>query len=140
MQMMSERQQVAFEQFLYAYFKAALWSSTDAEGDPLDKNYSMTDISEELREQSRQDCFKFLFSCPDEGLQEVIDGWPTHLYNRAGHDFWLTRNWHGAGFWDGDWDFTERGGEDLGDRLTDWVKQFPQVDLYVGDNFQIYGG
>jgi hypothetical protein len=22
---------------------------------------------------------------------------------RAGHDFWLTRNGHGAGFWDGDW-------------------------------------
>jgi hypothetical protein len=22
---------------------------------------------------------------------------------RAGHDFWLTRNRHGAGFWDGDW-------------------------------------
>ena len=21
----------------------------------------------------------------------------------AGHDFWLTRNGHGAGFWDGDW-------------------------------------
>ena len=23
---------------------------------------------------------------------------------RIGHDFWLTRNGHGAGFWDGDWD------------------------------------
>ena len=22
---------------------------------------------------------------------------------QAGHDFWLTRNGHGAGFWDGDW-------------------------------------
>lgn len=21
----------------------------------------------------------------------------------AGHDLWLTRNGHGAGFWDGDW-------------------------------------
>jgi|TARA_R110000744_G_scaffold366338_1_gene475354 hypothetical protein len=30
---------------------------------------------------------------------------------RIGHDFWLTRNGHGAGFWDGDWndaDFVKR--------------------------------
>lgn len=23
--------------------------------------------------------------------------------SQAGHDFWLNRNGHGAGFWDGDW-------------------------------------
>ena len=28
-------------------------------------------------------------------------GCPVDEY--AGHDFWLTRNGHGAGFWDGDW-------------------------------------
>ena len=30
---------------------------------------------------------------------------------RIGHDFWLTRNGHGAGFWDGGWndaDFVKR--------------------------------
>lgn len=31
---------------------------------------------------------------------------------QAGHDFWFTRNGHGAGFWDGDWPL-------YGDLLTD---------------------
>jgi len=35
---------------------------------------------------------------------------------QAGHDFWLTRNGHGAGFWDGDWPET-------GDALTEASKE-----------------
>jgi hypothetical protein len=51
---------------------------------------------------------------------------------RAGHDFWLTRNHHGAGFWDGDWP------EESGDRLTAASHAFGNVDLYVGDDDLIY--
>ena len=29
------------------------------------------------------------------------------LTDLAGHDFWLTRNGHGAGFWDGDYPESE---------------------------------
>jgi hypothetical protein len=52
---------------------------------------------------------------------------------QAGHDFWLTRNGHGAGFWD-------RGLGDVGDRLTDAAHVYGSVDLYVGDDGLIYGG
>jgi hypothetical protein len=41
-----------------------------------------------------------------------------------GHDFWLTRNGHGAGFWD-------RGLGALGDRLTDASKPYGEVNLWV---------
>jgi hypothetical protein len=47
--------------------------------------------------------------------------------NLAGHDFWLTRNGHGAGFWD-------RGLGELGDALTQAAKSFGQCDLYVTDD------
>jgi len=48
------------------------------------------------------------------------------------HDFWLTRNGHGAGFWDGDWD------DETGKRLTTISKKYVEIDLYVGDDGKIY--
>ena len=50
---------------------------------------------------------------------------------RAGMNFWLTRNGHGSGFWDGDWG-------DWGDELTDASKAFGECDLYVGDDGMLY--
>jgi hypothetical protein len=51
----------------------------------------------------------------------------------GGHDFWLTRNGHGAGFWDGDWP------KEAGDRLTKACEEFGEFDLYIGDDGMIYG-
>lgn len=42
----------------------------------------------------------------------------------AGHDFALTRNGHGAGFWDGDW-------SEWGDELTNIAKSFGSADIYL---------
>jgi len=53
--------------------------------------------------------------------------------DRAGHDFWLTRNGHGAGFWDGDWP------DDAGGRLTEASKKYGEFNLYVGDDGLIHG-
>ncbi len=39
----------------------------------------------------------------------------------AGHDFWLTRNRHGAGFWDGDW-------PTYGELFTTIAESFGEVD------------
>ena len=51
---------------------------------------------------------------------------------QAGHDFWLTRAETGSGFWDGDW-------PEHGEELTRIVKEeFPNQDLYVGDDGLIY--
>lgn len=50
---------------------------------------------------------------------------------RAGHDFWLTRNGHGAGFWD-------RGLGPVGNRLSDDAKSFGSCDMYRGDDKKIY--
>ena len=51
----------------------------------------------------------------------------------AGHDFWLTRNHHGVGFWD-------RGLGDLGDRLTTAAQRFRETDVYLSDDNQLYFG
>jgi hypothetical protein len=54
-------------------------------------------------------------------------------WTQAGHDFWLTRNGHGAGFWDGDWP------EPYASELTRVAKEFGGYSLYLGDYGLIYG-
>jgi hypothetical protein len=49
---------------------------------------------------------------------------------RAGTDYWLTRNGHGAGFWD-------RGLGDVGDRLSAACR-YSSVDVYRGDDGKVY--
>lgn len=44
-------------------------------------------------------------------------------FELAGHDFWLTRNWHGVGFWD-------RGLDELGEKLTTACEKYGQISVY----------
>ncbi len=53
--------------------------------------------------------------------------------SRAGNHFWLTRNRHGTGFWDGDWP------EPAATRLTDAAHAFGEYNLYIGDDGKIHG-
>ena len=64
-----------------------------------------------------------------EALHPDCDGNP---WNAAAHDFILTRNGHGAGFWDGGWHAP------WGDRLTEIAKRFGELHCYVGDDGLIY--
>lgn len=109
--------------FLTAYIEAALWSSADDNGDPLDGLYSIDDLAPETLETMRSDCADFQESCAE--LMEGLDD------TQCGHDFWLTRNGHGAGFWD-------RGLGDIGKELTDMSRPYSECNLYVGDNGLIY--
>lgn len=50
-----------------------------------------------------------------------------------GHDFWLTRNHHGAGFWD-------RGYKgSLGERLTIAAQKYPEFNIYVSKSGKVHG-
>jgi hypothetical protein len=110
--------------FLTAYIEAALWSSNHPDtGEPLDKRYDETDLAPETLATMQTDCERFI-----EVAGHLIAG---DAAEQAGHDFWLTRNGHGCGFWDGDWE------EALGEQLTNLCKRFGGVDLYVGDDGQI---
>ena len=109
--------------FTEAYVIAALWSSTDHNDEPMDKNYGIAEIAPEALEKMIKDCAEF----QEAHWADISDD-----LERAGHDFWLTRNGHGAGFWDGDW-------PEAGDRLTDAAHAFGDVDLYISDDGQVWG-
>ena len=121
--------------FVRAYMATALWAETDnadeSGGEPLDANYGFEDFTERSQNIMRADCQKFL--AHDGVVQAIQDGdnrGPdgSGPFEMAGHDFWLTRNGHGAGFWDGDWP------EPYGDRLDRAARLFGQCDIIVGDD------
>ena len=114
--------------FTEAYVECALWSSTDG-GEPLDAHHGPKDLSPECLATMVADCKKF-----QKENRPAIATWVgvCPADEQAGHDFWLTRNSHGAGFWDGDW------GEEYGNRLTEAAKAFGECSLYLGDGGLIY--
>ena len=118
------------DDFSDAYITAALWSSLDDEGEPLDRNYSEDDLDKETFNKMLVDASNFQNHNADL-LERAYDVDGQDETN-AGHNFWLTRNGHGAGFWDGDYPET-------GDALTEASKKFGEFDLYVGGDDLIYG-
>ncbi len=111
--------------FTCAYLECALWSSTDDDGEPFDTNYDITDIAEESINAAIETCREF--QSAHAALLEQTDASPS----QHGHDFWLTRNGHGAGFWD-------RGYGEVGDKLTDAAHAYGSSDVYLGDDGNIY--
>lgn len=109
---------------LRQYLVTALWSSVDHETErTLDQDHGVDDVAEECVEQSRRDLESFLEANADDVGTRTED---------AAHDFWLTRNRHGAGFWDGDW------ADDVGKRLTAAAKAYGEVNLVIGDDGKIH--
>lgn len=125
------------DDFTKAYMEAALWStndeSTPSGGEPLDKNYSTKDIARETVDQMMQDCARFQQeNAADLALYDMTNvEWSAAA--QGGHDFWLSRNGHGAGFFDRD-----NLPEDARDRLQEAARHYGEVYLYVGDDKLIY--
>ena len=120
----ADKQESEGGSMLTAYLTAALWSSLDGDGLPLDRDYDIEDIAEESYKKASSDCEKF-----KKMAGALLDGLEME---EVGHDFWLTRAGHGAGFWDGDYE------EDVGEKLTNISKKFPEVYPVVGNKGKIY--
>lgn len=90
------------DEFTEAYFECLCWvgfyyPTESSEGEPLDDSKASplwSDLPERIQMQILSDCGSF-----QEMAGTLIEG----EEDKAGHDFCLTRNGHGAGFWDGDW-------------------------------------
>lgn len=126
--------------FQNAYIACAFWSSTDGDDEPLDENFDDGDLSEDARNGMHADCLAF---CIANAADILCDGAPLAEYwdgatdgerkaAMAGHDFWLTRNGHGAGFWDSGWP------EPAATRLDNAAKAFGSIELYVGDDGAVH--
>jgi hypothetical protein len=130
------------EPFARAYLIAMLWSSLDDNDTPLDYNHGTEDLSDLSLCRTLLDCDRFqrvnsaeLAECERRlaaGEWSLPANVSCSVREYAGHDFWLTRTGHGAGFWDGDWP------EDLAPLLTRSAESFGEVSPYIGDDNLIH--
>ena len=109
--------------FTRAYLECALFTS---DPEPRSGEWCESDrwnidaIDRACVQRAIDDCAAFQ-SANRADLDEVSDTF--HVDDsQHGHDFWLTRNGHGAGFWD-------RGYGALGDKLTDAAHAWGEVDV-----------
>lgn len=123
-----------FDQFLTGYTTALFWSSSDErDGETVNLDDYMT--STQADDHCRVEAGNF-FEKNYADLELAADTYPTrHKHGGwalAGHDFALTRNYCGAGFWDGDLP------EELGARLTEAAHRAGECWPYLGDDDLIY--
>lgn len=116
--------------FTTAYITAMFFTE---EGEHNLQNAGITEISEELMEKIEKDCADF--QAKSQGLISsencYYDGCTPIEY--AGHDFWMTRNGHGCGFWEKhDW------AEPASTKLTELAESFGPMEVYLGDNGKVY--
>lgn len=90
------------------------------------ESFSREDIEPNSLIRAYQDIKEFIRLAGDEAVNEAID---EKGYEQLGHDIWLTRNRHGAGFFDHSYD-NEKALEDAAQALK-------EVDLYINDDMKL---
>lgn len=113
-------------EFIEHYTAALLFYGRDDESEP--NELDIAELSEDGQIQVERDCR--LFMAQNAALLEQA----VEVYgiDQAGHDFYLTRCGHGAGYWDGDLP------EELGAQLTVASKAFSSTSIYRGDDGLLY--
>jgi hypothetical protein len=127
------------EHELEQYLETALWSTNADHLDPegtgaagqLEDHFEASDIAPDSIAEARRELTELIESAP-----EASQFWLAELgAGQIGHDFWLTRNGHGAGFWDR---FARGVGADFGRQLTELSKPYGTSDAYVGDDGKVH--
>lgn len=134
-----------FDQFTKGYLTAFLFAENDQSdentgGAPLDNNYSIADIDKASVNMAIRDCQKFQRENKEmlekaykneKGLFDKDGGKAEYDEERAGHDFYLTRQHHGAGFWDGDLP------DEVGEALTKAAHAYPELNHHVNEQGKV---
>ena len=121
----------SLDSFTQGYIECAMWLLTDENGESL-SHLGLHDIAQETIQAVIDDCRQFQEA--HGPLLERAEAESGRTASHHGHDYFLTRNGHGAGFWD-------RGySADLGEALTQAAKAEGTDDWYVGDDGNVYKG
>lgn len=117
-----------------AAVSSLLWSEMDDNGEPFDSNYGAVNIHKNDVTKLRAFVRDFVNTEDDDAPEQ--DVWSIISRHdidpeQFGHDFILTANGHGAGYWD-------RGYGKDGEFLTDMCKPYGDISLYKGDDGKLY--
>lgn len=128
-------------EFIRHYLVAALWSSHDyrsevdssdydpSAGECMDDSFEPDQLHPGCRADVRNECMDFIRRTHDAGIDLMLVGGNVEWGAMAqhGHDFWLTRCGHGAGFWD-------RGYGAIGETLSTIAREAGNRDCVPCDS------
>ena len=126
---------------LVALAETILYSECDDNSVPLDANYSVQDFDEKSLKKLYGEYQQFLSLVEEKITEKIGEEWDCiddfydlaqPALNQTEYDYILTRNRHGAGFWDGDWC------NSVSEILTDAAQAQGEFEVYVGDDQKIY--
>lgn len=103
------------------------------DGDPLDDYFGVEDFAADSLRKAENELNDFFGELVVRGLDGPAADFADD--DRIAHDFWLTRNGHGAGFWDGDYDGP---GVKLGRTLSDIAKGYGEQWVVLGDDNELH--
>jgi hypothetical protein len=122
------------EAFADGYIEGVAWANVVFEDDSLDGGLEDVELPSGVEETLRQDARDFL---SDEHTERLVRGavrrLPGYSFESAGIDYALTRNGHGAGYWD-------RGLGMLGEALTQMARPYGSRYLMVSLDGSIQAG
>ena len=111
-----------FSEFVTGYAQCELWSHHQTNEDlTMGENfegYLWDDLTIEARASMIADCAGFVGETHEALIASGLSA------ESAGHDFSLTRNGHGTGFWD-------RGIGDIGEALSKIARVYGDTDYWV---------
>ena len=111
----SDSVELDINKILDNYLEAAIWTNEEE----LSNSYTIYDFDDSSKEKAKNDIISFV-----EKAKPYLVGIGEE---QIGHDFWLTRNHHGAGFWDRGYE------EEIGDKLTEISQEFGELNVFEND-------
>jgi len=89
-------------------------------------NFIVDNIDPDSKIQAYMDIKTFITFAGRDAIVEAIE---ENGLGKLGHDIWLTRNGHGAGFFDHSYEFEKN--------LMDAAHKLKSVDLYITDDYKL---
>lgn len=112
---------IDIEQFINSYLMTASWVECDSD--------ECTEFTRQAKKDAKEDCLKFIeiviATFGKEKGTELLTIEGNDLIYLAPHDLYLTRNNHGAGFWDK----PEYYGIEASEVLTDISKDMKETNV-----------
>lgn len=125
-------------EILKGYLEAALWTEEERLKDEYENefnysdeidlgSFSVDDLDDNSKIQAYIDINRFIWDSGVDAIKEAIE---LNGLFKLGMDIWLTRNGHGAGFFDHGYENEES--------LNKSAEKLKGVDLYLGDDLKLY--
>lgn len=117
-----DSRQFDIKQVVDSYLETALWADSDEDNADFEGK-TINDVDPQSRVEAQADIEKFISIAQQQAPEELA----TYDASQLGHNIWLSRNGHSAGFFD-----------DNNDKLQDIARNMKGKYMYVGDDQAVY--